>query len=207
MKIFIATALLAGSILAAPIVTYTVTGDFNPGSTAATCDATLTHTCQTTGSGGGTLSYLMGGGNVDLGVLNPSNITFGTIFSFGNVGSLTLPGPGRTFTMTVHQTTPTAGSDTTVGKVSGTVVANASNAFLFFADPVLNIGNVTYTVFQTARGIPIVPPSTDALGTTHPGSTTIQGSVSATAVPEPTTMALMGMGLIGLGLVARRRIA
>lgn len=193
MKKFLAIVALAIPMMAAPIVTYTTTGTFTPGGTNVL-----------TGPSGGTLTYLTGGGSVDLGILNPSNATFGTINTIGNPGNLA----GSTFTLTINQTTPTAASGSLLGTVSGTVVVDASSAFIKFATPTVTLApGITYEIFQGANGVAIVPPSTDQGGTVVGGTTTLQGQISTTATPEPGTVGLMGLGLVAVGLVARRRRA
>jgi hypothetical protein len=37
------------------------------------------------------------------------------------------------------------------------------------------------------------------------GVTTVQGAISSTAIPEPSTFAILGAGLVGLGFIARKR--
>ena len=49
----------------------------------------------------------------------------------------------------------------------------------------------------------IVNPTSGA----QPGSTTLQGNVVSSVVPEPMTLGLVGGGLIGLGLLRRRKAA
>ena len=49
---------------------------------------------------------------------------------------------------------------------------------------------------------------TDVLDTNLPGSEEVRarsGKMSASALPEPGTLALLGLGLAGLGFVSRRK--
>lgn len=201
MRRILAIAALAIPMMASSIVTYNTTGTvFMPGSVT------------TIPAPGGGLSYLSGGGSVDLSVINPSNATFGTLNTVGFPTPVSLA--GWSLVLHINQSTPTVGSGTVTGSLAGTVVVNASNAYVHFATPTLTLGPVTYEIFQPnlgggKTGIAIVPPSTDQNGTIVGGTTTIQGFISATQLPfdtgtpEPATVGLMGVGLVAVGLIRR----
>jgi hypothetical protein len=91
---------------------------------------------------------------------------------------------------------------------SGTVYSNSSGITISWSPTTIgpgatgalsgNFGTTTFTVFTPT---PIVDPSSSG------GVTTVQGALGSTAVPEPTTMALFGGGLIGLAAILRKRRA
>jgi hypothetical protein len=62
-------------------------------------------------------------------------------------------------------------------------------------------GNFGSTFFQTVAQTKIVNPLSGA----QIGSTTVQGNISSSAVPEPATLSMVGGALLGLGLLRRKK--
>jgi len=62
-------------------------------------------------------------------------------------------------------------------------------------------GNFGSTFFQTVAQTRIVNPLSGA----QTGSTTVQGNINSSAIPEPATLSLVGGSLLGLGLLRRRK--
>ncbi len=92
-----------------------------------------------------------------------------------------------------------------VGATSGPLV-NGVNSYKLDLNG-LTITPEAFNLFSTALGL-------TAVGTTAFGAVTDFGKISGSfaftaaqtpAIPEPSTYALMGLGLVGIGLVARRR--
>ena len=132
-------------------------------------------------------------------------------------GGFTMSGSGApsdfgstSFTLNVFQTVPSAGTQALAGALSGRVTGGGG---LVLWGPVApqswDIGAIHWTIALgiTTGSIAIDPPDQGG----SPGPTqTILGTastvpVSASAVPEPSTVALMGLGLAALAVRRRRR--
>ena len=139
-----------------------------------------------------------GGGTIDLSAINPSNGNFGEIDASGFTSAQGLNG---SLTLTINQTVPSADTGNLLATLTGNIAASASNGRLLFTTSSIVLGgDVTYTISQPTNGLLIVPPSTNG------GVTTIEGTIGMpTPVPEPSTYALAGIALLGIGYFRRRR--
>lgn len=198
----LAGLLLSGAGARAAQVVYTTTGKFalpaNPGTNIFTApNVTIRYNAPTGGAQ-----------SVD------ANPTTNASFGFFDTTGTTATSPvaiSTPFTLTIQQLlvdgSPAVGSLDFVGQITGTLEIDSSGAVLQFNAPLSQAlpPGVTYSIVNAADAVPgkilIAPP------TTNNGVTAIEGRVSVNVIPEPSALALVGLGAVApLALVLRRRV-
>ncbi len=179
----VAGAMMLASTLSAAPVSFSTNGIFSQSGTS------------TANFGGLTLSFTGVNSTVDPAPFPFTFTSFGTITA--STASTTPIATSGNFTLNIVQTVPGGGNSSLTGTLSGSVDVNTSTGLLTITSGTTTIGGVQYSFAQTSYSI--TPPTGGSNG-----QTTLQGRVDVSAIPEPSTYALLSSGILAMVGLSRR---
>jgi hypothetical protein len=212
-------------ILAALIAVLTVPVSANATLALKISDGTTTITVEDGGSGDansavGAVTYIGAIGNwysnVSTGIVGGTNpsfvIDFNSINTSSSAGALTLQFSETGLTLGGYGSIPMSGGigGTTTGTVSYALYADATNALFGHQQTVFSGGSLSGTpsFSQDNSGSADLTGSfslTQWVQIAHTGAGSTSFDFQVDPIPEPGTLALLSLGLLGAGIVSRRR--
>ena len=136
--------------------------------------------------------------SIAVGAANTITGSFGTLLSANEAGSIT---------QTINYSPYTAGSGViTLTNMDGTIVTYTLDTLTAKVDGNFSLFTGTGILSTSAAGYD----NTDGtlyFSTQGNGTVTFSATTSASPVPEPSTLALLGTGLVGIAGVVKRRLA
>ena len=174
----------------AAFVTFNTSGKFT---------STGTNTV-TTGTGTPVTITFNGAGD---NLFTPSLTNFGNFVTSGGNGNFTDIDFADTFTLTINQTLPGVGNTTFPAELHGQLRIFQSQAYVLFTDIGPNyIGDIGYRIVERDNN---TPGRANLNAPQAGGSDSLPSGVEGEVIPEPASLLMLGSGLLGLAMTARRR--